>query len=413
MTASVCVLTGTHLCTCPRMLKAADALASAGYRVRVVSARHTAWATGADLALRRARARAWPWRVVDYRRGTTRHLYTGIRLRAAQRLARAIGPARCPVPLAARAFSRAHSELVEAAAEGADLFYGGTAAGLAAAAEAARRHAAPYALDLEDFHSQEQDAGARGRLGNALAARLESELLPGATFLTAASQAIADAYRARYRVEPVAIHNTFPLPARAPDLRPTAGDGLLLYWFSQTIGPGRGLEDVVRAMGLAAIAGELHLRGRADPTYLERLRRLGRETAPRLLIVPHEPDVPDAMVDQSRGYDVGLALEQGRVLNRALCLTNKVLTYMLAGLALAMTETLGQRPLASDVGDVVLYAPGDVPTLAQGLRRWAHDRAALARAKTAAWDAARRRWHWEHPADRGALLDAVAGAVPR
>ena len=414
MRATVCVLTATHLSACPRMLKAADAFAEAGYEVRVVSARHTAWATAADAEVRRSRTRAWRWRVIDYRRRSARRVITGTRSRAARALARSIGPARCAVPLAARAFSRAHSELVAAAAaEPADLYYGGTAAGLAATAEAARRRAAPYALDLEDFHSQEQEDGASGRLDNALAARLESGLLPGAAFLTAASQAIADEYRRRYRVAPVPIHNTFPLPARPPDVSPSAGGGLTLYWFSQTIGPGRGLEDVVRAMGLGAIAGELHLRGGADRAYVARLERLARETAPRLQIALHEPDAPDRMIERSRGYDIGLALEQGQVLNRALCLTNKALTYVLAGLALVMSDTPGQRPLADDVGDVLLYAPGDAPTLAQGLARWAHDRGALARAKAAAWRAACRRWHWEHPAERGALLDAVARALGR
>jgi hypothetical protein len=414
MRARICVLTGTHLSTCPRMLKAADALAGAGYEVRVVSARHTAWATAADAEVRRARLGAWRWYAIDYRRGTRRHAITGARLRAARALARSIGPAHCAVPLAARAFSRAHSELAAAAAaEPADLYYGGTAAGLAATAEAARRRAAPYALDLEDFHSQEQEDDASGRLDNALAAQLESHLLPRARFLTAASQAIADEYRCRYRLAPVAIHNTFPLPASAPDVAPSAGDGLTLYWFSQTIGPGRGLEDVVRAMGLGAVAGALHLRGSADRAYLGGLRRLARETAERLEIVVHEPVAPDEMIGRSRGYDLGLALEQGQVLNRALCLTNKALTYMLAGLALVMTDTPGQRPLAADVGDVLLYAPGDVPNLAKGLVRWAHDRTALARAKAAAWRAACRRWHWEHPAERGALLDTVAEALGR
>jgi hypothetical protein len=41
------------------------------------------------------------------------------------------------------------------------------------------------------------------------------------------------------------------------------------------------------------------------------------------------------------------------------------------------------------------------------LTRWSQDEARLLRAKTAAWQAAARRWHWEHPLERGALLQAV------
>ena len=116
------------------------------------------------------------------------------------------------------------------------------------------------------------------------------------------------------------------------------------------------------------------------------------------------------MIDACRGADVGLALETGRTLSRQLCLTNKAFTYVLAGLAVAVTDTRGQRELADDLGEgAILYKPGDVAALSAGLRRWADDGAELLRAKRACWEAARRRWHWEHPLERGALLGAVAG----
>jgi len=51
MTPRIVVATAGHLSTTPRMLKAADALHEAGYRVRVVSANHTPWAHAADHAV--------------------------------------------------------------------------------------------------------------------------------------------------------------------------------------------------------------------------------------------------------------------------------------------------------------------------------------------------------------------------
>lgn len=409
--ARICVVTAGHLSTCPRMLKAADALAEAGHRVRVVSTRFVDWAVAADTDVRRRREGAWDWMVVDYRRtgAPAMYLRSGIRLRAAQSLARMLGASRVPLPLAVRAYSRLHSELVQAAlAEPADLFYGGTTGALAAIAEAGRRSGSPYALDLEDFHSAEQDDSPVARLAHTFAERIERAILPDATFLTAASPAIAAAYADKYGVQPVAIHNTFPLPHKAPDLSPSPAEGLRLYWFSQTVGPRRGLEEVVRAMGVAGIAGELCLRGRPIPGYPERLQALRMEMAPALRIVHCEPAPPDAMIEACRGYDVGLSLEQGHVPSRALCLTNKAFTYILAGLPVAFTDTPGQRALAADLdGAAFLCAPGDVSGLACGLKRWADDKALLARAKVAAWQAAQRRWHWEHTEDRGALLDAV------
>src|SRR5262252_6686393 len=158
--ARICIVTAGHLSTSPRMLKAADALAACGHRVRVVSTRHVDWATEADADVRRSRGAAWEWSVVGYDRGGARatYLWSGLRPRLARAAARALGPARCPLPLAARAWGRVHSELLSAALDRpTDLFYGGSTGALAVVAAAGRRSGVPYALDLEDFHSAEQE----------------------------------------------------------------------------------------------------------------------------------------------------------------------------------------------------------------------------------------------------------------
>jgi hypothetical protein len=417
MRSRITVITAGHLATAPRMLKAADALAGAGHRVRVVSTRHVDWAAAADLDARRSREGRWDWVAIDYRRHRAPRtwLWTGARMRIARGLAARLGPARLPVAVAACALSRAHPELLRAAlAVPADLFYGGSVGALAAAAAAGRRSGVPYALDLEDFHAAEAERGPGSALAHALVARVERAALPGAAWLTAGSGPIASAYRDAYGVAATAIHNTFPLPRAAPALARTAGRGLSLYWFSQTIGPGRGLEDAVCAMGLAGIPGELHLRGRAVVPYLDALRRLAAGAAPALRIVHHEPAPPDAMGDLCAPHDVGLSLEQPQVLNRDLCLTNKVFTYMLAGLPVVLTATRGHRALAGDLEEGALtYPAGDIGALARGLERWAGDDALLARARRASWEAARRRWHWEHAEERGALLAGVAAVLGR
>lgn len=415
MSARICVVTAGHLTTCPRMLKAADALAGDGYRVRLVSTRHMTWADEADRDVLRHRPGAWTWTPVDYRRRGAAIAYTwsGARRRMAAAAAGLSGSARLPLALGARAYSRAHTELVAATlAEPADLYYGGTTGALAAVAEAARFSGVPFGLDLEDFHPAEHAAGPGADLVHALADRILLDVLPRARFLTTSSEAIAAALAARYGVRARVVHNTFPLPSEPPSLEPSPGEGLRLYWFSQTIGPGRGLEDVVRAAGLAEIPVELHLRGRALPDYIRTLERLAEGQAPLLKLVVHAPAPPDAMVALCTGYDVGLAVESPHVLNRDICSPNKPYTYVLAGLAVVLTDTAGQRPLAADLGEGAFsYQPGDVGALAAGLRRWAEDKSALAAAKVAAWRAAGRRWHWEHPAERGALLAAVEEAL--
>lgn len=394
------------------MLKSADALAAAGYDVRMVATRHEPWATETDRDVRARRS--FPVEVVGYQRDEDPLTYyrTGARYKAARAAATAIGAARAPLPVIARAFGRVHTELVQAiAAEPADLIYGGTTGALAAIAESARRQSTPYGIDLEDLHSGET-SGPDAALADRLASRVEEAVVRRAAFITTSSEAIGDVYRNQHGVSPVVVHNTFPLPARQPDFSRIDPETLRLYWFSQTIGPGRGLEDVVVASGRAGVRAELTLRGREQSGYLEALRLLAASDAPRLTIVHQPPASPDAMVDLARGFDVGLALEQMDVRNRQLCVTNKAFTYILAGVAVAISDTPGQHALGVDLGRAAaLVAPGDIDALAGAFARWTTDPHALDCAKRTAWAAATRRWHWEHEAERGALYRLVAQAI--
>lgn len=390
------------------MLKAADALAGAGYRVRMVSTRHVPWATETDRVVRLTRT--WDWRVVDYSRegSPVRRLLTGARFHAAQALASRVGPERLPLGLVARAYSRMHDELVSAIAEEpADFVYGGTTGALAAVATAAGRLGVPYALDLEDFHSAEQ-TGPGSELAHALATRIETEILPRAAFVTTASPMIGEAYDAKYAVASRPIHNTF---SRDFGSEPT-GDRLRLYWFSQTLGPGRGLEPIVHAIGRAGLSAELHLRARPVPAYADALTTLAASVAPGLTLVRHDPAPPDAMVRLAQGFDLGLACEEPDVLNRRLCLTNKIFTYLAAGMPMLMSATPAQARLAAGLGDAaIMYDGADVDALADRLRAWSASADARRASRVSARAAADRRWHWEHPDDRGALLACVRDAI--
>jgi hypothetical protein len=411
MKRRIVVVTAGHLSTCPRMLKAADAFAAAGWTVRVVSARHTRWATTADAAVRASRS--WAWTPVDYShdRARGRQVLTGARRRAARTAAAIAGAGWVAFGIAVRAYSRIHDELVAAiAAEPADLVYGGTTGALAAIAEAAARLDVPYGLDLEDFHSaesREPDA----ELTHALAGRIERRVLKGAALLTAASPMISQAYAATYGVRPATVHNTFSLEFGDP-VACTSSRVLRMYWFSQTIGPGRGLEQVITAVGRADIPAELHVRGRAVDGYQGQLGRLQAAVAPRLTLVTHAPAPPDQMVPLAQPYDLGLSTEVGDTVNHRLCLGNKIFTSLAAGVPVVLSATPAQARLAVALGPAaLLYDVGEANLLAARLREWWDTPRLRAESREAARAVARRRWHWEHEEDRGALLQAAAAAV--
>ncbi len=355
------MLTAGHLATTPRMVKAADALAEEGYDVSVVSTRFMDWADKADRSILASRWSRWRWTTVDYRRHGAfgRYLLTGIRMKTIRQIARVRRMKRISLGIAGRVRERALPELVSAAVSTRPrLIYGGGGA-LAATAIAAQQIGVPFALDLEDFHSAED----------------------------------------------------FRLPEQSPV--PREWDGILrLYWFGQTVGPERGLEETIHAAGAAGIRSEFAIRGRASEEYLDFLRTLSAEVAPSLDLSALAPGSPDQMVDLCRPYDVGMAIENPERHSQELALTNKSLTYILAGLAVAMTDTIGQHELGTDLGDgSLLCARGDTDALARGLKRWSTEPQTLATAKEAAWKAARRRWHWDHAEERGKLLEAIAGVL--
>jgi hypothetical protein len=118
------------------------------------------------------------------------------------------------------------------------------------------------------------------------------------------------------------------------------------------------------------------------------------------------------MTSLASGFDIGLSLEGPVSFNRPLCLTNKALVYLLAGLALVMTDTPGHRVLREALGSEALVVPsGDVRALSEGLRRFAHEKRYLLDCRRASWNAASKRWHWEHSEERGKLLRLFEAAT--
>ncbi len=236
----------------------------------------------------------------------------------------------------------------------------------------------------------------------------------GAAFVTAGSAAIARACDDALGLATLPINNVFSLPAMAPSEERSRGDRseFAAYWFSQTIGPGRGLDDVVRALGLTTRPASLTLRGCPTPGCAESLLALAEREAPRVRIAVEPPSSPASMIDACRAFDLGVSAERGPIRNRLLNLPNKAATYPLAGLPVALTTTAGHAPLANDLGTgALVFAPGDAASLAEQLLPLMTDTGRLANAREASWHAARTRWHWDHELERGALLAAAARSL--
>lgn len=404
----VCLITTGHLSTCPRMLKAADALVGAGFDVHVVLIRSGGWAVDADARLRASRR--WHAHVVSYERDEhpVRWAWSGVRQRAVRALVEHSTATRTRIGALTTALSRVAPEIVAAArAVEADFYYAGAAGALGLAALAADGRV-PWAVDVEDAHGLEPlefgDESGAERMRE-----LESLIVRDAAFVTAAGEGVAGYYRDRYAIRPLVINNVFSLGAR-PAAR---GRGpLALYWFSQTIGPRRGLDVLIDSVARADVPATLTLRGRADEAFVSEFRAHAAAIAPRVAVCIEPPADPDEMVTLAARYDVGISLEDASIPHRAICTPNKLFVYLAAGLAVAASPTPGQLPVFSTAPDafVTLSATG-TSAFESALRTWTEDRSALDGARVAAWESAARRWRWDHSCERDALVARVREVV--
>lgn len=404
----ICLITTGQPTTNPRLVKEADALAEAGYDVHVIASFWAKWAEELDKQL--LETRRWTCSYVGGSPTNQRltYLYTRGRHGLGNRLAKVWSQ---PTVLNDWALARVVPELIdEATRKQADLYIAHNLGALPAAAAASEKHHARLGFDAEDFHS--------GQVSNDEANRsiekLERECLPYCDYVTASSPGIARAYAEKYQIElPQTILNVFPLNHRPTSFRQTELNApLTLYWFSQTIGPGRGLDDVLKAIcRLPNQNINLHLRGDWQLGFKSQLYQLAAKIGvAENQIHVHAPAAAQEMVRLASAYDVGLSLEQPVTTNRDLCMSNKVFTYLLAGNAVVLTNTRGHRAILDQIGPAAIsYQAGDSGMLAQTLECWSNDRDSLDRARRSAWQSSEDRFNWD--IEKLKLLSIVEGAL--
>ena len=265
--------------------------------------------------------------------------------------------------------------------------------------------------DIEDWHSEDLLPDQRAGRPLKLIRNVERTLLLHAIHTTTTSLALADALHTRYGgLKPYVITNSFPLqPSPAHD---HPNEPPSFFWFSQTIGPGRGLEPFLDAWQKTTHASRLVLLGEADADYARSLReRLPPDFQTRVSFLPLVP--PSELPALIARHHIGLALEQTAIPNRDLTITNKILQYLNAGLAIVASDTAGQREvLARSPHAGILVQTQEVTAFARDLDTLLADRTALTRRRSAARQLAADVYCWEHEAPRLTELVGRALATP-
>lgn len=409
----VCLISPGHLSTNPRLVKEALSLREAGYEVTVVHGQFAAWGTEHDapIAQEIGNIRSVPFG--RDRASDATYLKQTVLRHAARTLAR-VGLTNASLVEAA------HHPIVRdlaavASSVPAELYVAHYVAALPAALRAARRRGALFAFDAEDFHPGDLPEAPEHALEKKLIGMIEGRCLPAAAYVTAASPMIAQAYANVYGIAlPSTILNVFPKrnapagPTRGGNARP----GPSIYWFSQTIGPGRGLETALEAIARAASKPHFYLRGTPAAGYEQQLRALSQRAgvADRLHFL--EPAAPDELERLGGAFDVGYIGELPETLNRRIALTNKLFSYLLGGIPFLASDIPSHRMIADDFGPAMtLFSVNDAQSLSAAMDAILLDPERLAGARAHAWNLGQERFNWDQ--ERAKLLALVDETLNR
>jgi glycosyltransferase involved in cell wall biosynthesis len=396
MKKKICILTQSHLCRNPRVVKEAISLASAGFRVVILTTFTYPDLLAEDLILIRE---------------------TGVELKGAVNMipSEAAGWYRLKERLVRRIAGEAiarlglenirslgydyHRNLKAAIREKADLYTCHQEISTVIGCKLLQR-GSRVAFDIEDWYSHDLLPAANRTRPVGLLEKYERMALREGPLCYTTSAALAGALGSFAETKPpYVLMNVFPFNDRS-QLDHQTKDRVdpsmpSLHWYSQTIGPGRGIEFMIGSLEDVKTPVELHLRGNLFAGFKEELiSRFPVNKGHRLYfhpLVPHRE-----LLSRIAEHDIGLATEEYFPDSRNLTITNKILQYLQGGIAVIATDTLGQQEVAGEApGAVFLYKNKDRSGFATLLEALASDPAKLAAAKQEALAAAREKFCWE------------------
>jgi len=418
----ICILSGSHLCHNPRVVKEASTLAGAGFEVEVLGAWFDSELKSRDRNLLQSISFKFV-PVIDLTVSPARRAFEGAKAKLGRSMYQIAGiENRWQLGFAVDALTKAVRE------RAADLFIAHSEQALWALSRLQMSGVSgqrsemrgqrslvsgpDIGVDFEDWFSEDLLPEARKSRPIRLLRSLEQKVLNKGGYATCTSRAMAEALAREYGCEPLTvIYNAFRWSDRETI------DGLIkdrnnpqlpsLHWYSQTLGRGRGLEDLIAALPLLESDLEIHLRGKPTRDFSELLERVPKRWRNRVFV--HDLVSNEELLSRIAEHDIGFAGEQKYCRSRDLTITNKILHYLLAGLAVIASDTAGQCEVAQQAKRAVLiYRAGDPQHLATQLDSLLPDVGRLKESKAAALSAAQQTFCWERMAPL--LIESVEKA---
>ncbi len=323
--ARILIIGSGHLCRNPRMLKEAQTLCAAGHDVTVLTVSNHAPSEQLDRdLLKNAPFRRVTVDMLDHRWvGRLRVNFDRI---VAWLGKQAVRYTAWQTPFALGAASRLYGAALNVPA---DLTIVHTELPMWIGLRLLKK-GRKVAADFEDWHSEDLLPANRVDRPLNLIRAIEKTLIQQAAYCSTTSEALAGSLHRRYEGRrPLVFTNSFPLQNYSTRV---LHDSPIFFWFSQTIGPGRGLEHFLDAWALTVQSSRVVLLGQSYGEYKANLlERLSPDFRARVSFLPMVS--PSVLPDVIARHDIGLALEEPSIVNRDLTITNKILQYLNAGLA--------------------------------------------------------------------------------
>lgn len=375
----------------PRVVKEAIALNDFGYKVSVLYLPLSPWADSFDEIIFKQHNQI-KWIRAGYHQAESIIIYYLARIRL--KFYRLVNRY-CSFLLNeyVSAFALFSQELSNAAVKiKADLYIGHNIGSLPAIVKAAKKNKGICAFDAEDYHSGEFTGS---ETLDRLLKKIEDKYFPSMSYISTASPLITKAYQERFsKINFVTINNVFSRKylKKLPTNRHT--ERLSLFWFSQKIGADRGLEIIIDAVNLLKEYNiSLHILGNCKSDYKKKLINRWQKEEPIEFLNPVEPDEIFTISGQ---FDIGLASEIPYCINRNICLTNKIFTYLLAGNCIIASDTDAQKLLMEDYRGIgLIYKHNDAVHLSTQIKSLLDNKQKLLEFKKKSLHIAENELNWE------------------
>lgn len=259
------------------------------------------------------------------------------------------------------------------------------------AARLAAEQGVPYAYDTHELAADEYWQSRIWRWTiRPLVVAVEGKGISRASFMTCVSDGIADRLVETYKlsVRPLVVRN-MPMYCEHAFRRT---DETVEVLYHGAVVAGRGLEACIRSVAFWRPGYRLTIRGPSLPSYLAKLKALAITCGVATRVSFQEPVPMTDLIARAAAFDVGLFVLPDHSLHNMHALPNKFFEYLMAGLALCVSNLPEMVRLVRqyDLGELI---PAPVPRdIASCINRL--DRSAIDRFKANALRAA-RELNWE------------------